>query len=105
LSNSNKSKNKAAEIVKLSPPIPAYLSKEVLEKSKFFSKEKKPITMAKMNTRQSYTQVTNPKVTDILKLKEDYPNLLAKKIENIYKIINNADKSKPYIKMTTKGLS
>jgi len=31
--------------------------------------------------------------------------LLAKKIENIQKIINNSDKSKPHIKMTTQGSS
>ena len=35
-----------------------------------------------------------------MKLKENYPDLLAKKIENTQKIINN---SKPYIKITTKG--
>ena len=57
-----------------------------------------------MNTRQSYAQVANPKVTNILKLKEDFPNLLAKKIENIHKIINSIDKPKPHIKMTTKDL-
>jgi len=41
LSNSSKSKDKAAKIVRLLPLIPAYLSKKVLKKSKFFSKEKK----------------------------------------------------------------
>jgi len=49
--------------------------------------------------------VTNPKATNILKLKEDYSNLPAKKIKNIHKIINNADKSKPHIKMTIQSLS
>jgi len=38
---SGKPKNKTAEIIKLSPSIPTHLSKEVLEKSKFFSKGKK----------------------------------------------------------------
>ena len=58
----------------------------------------------KTSTKQSYTQVTNLKITNILKLKENYPNLLAKKIENIYKIINDADRPKLCIKMTIKGL-
>ena len=48
--------------------------------------------------------MTNSKVSDILKLKKNYPNLLAKKIENIHKIINNMDRTKPQIKMTTKEL-
>ena len=46
----------------------------------------------------------NSKVNDILKLKKDYPNLLAKKIENIHKIINNSGKPKLKIYITTKGL-
>jgi len=57
-----------------------------------------------MNTKQSYTQVANLKISDILKLKKDYPNLLAKKIENIHRIINDIDKTKLCIKMTTKEL-
>ena len=49
-----------------------------------------------------YTQATSSKVSDILKLKDNYSNLLAEKIENIHKIINNIDKTKLQIKMTTK---
>ena len=37
---SGESKDKAAKIVRLPPPIPAHLFKEVLEKSKFFRKKK-----------------------------------------------------------------
>jgi len=69
-----------------------------LEKSKFFSKEKKPMAMVKKNTYQSYAQAVSIKVSNILKLKENYPNLLAEKIENIHRIINNKDKPKPCIK-------
>jgi len=58
------------------------------------AKEKKPMATVKMNTRQSYVQVENPKVTDILKLKEDFLNLLAKNIESIHKIINDIGKPK-----------
>ena len=37
-----------------------------------------------------------------MKLKENFPNLLAKKIKNIHNTINNIGKPKPYIYMTTK---
>jgi len=98
-SSSNKSKDKAAEIIKLSSP------KEVLEKYKFFGKEKKLMAIIKKNTYQLYAQAASIKVTNILKLKENYPNLPAEKIENIHRIINDKGKSKPCINMTTKGLS
>jgi len=67
--------------------------------------KEKNLTTAKTNTRQSYAQATNPKVVDILKLKEDYSNLQTKKIKNIHRIINDVDESKPHIKMTIKGSS
>ena len=62
------------------------------------------MTKTKMNTRQSYAQVANLKVTNILKLKENYLNLSVKKIKNIHRIINDIDKTKLYIKITTKEL-
>jgi len=46
-----------------------------------------------------------PNVNKILKLKENFPKLLNKKIENIYKIINNSGKVKPRINITTKDPS
>ena len=63
------------------------------------------MAIIKKNTYQLYAQAASIKVTDILKLKENYPNLPAEKIENIHRIINDKGKSKPYINMTTKGLS
>jgi len=105
LSNSRSSKDKAVEIIKLPPPILAHLSKEVLKKSKFFRKEKKPMTMNKASQKKSYAQVIGPSISEILKLRENYPNLLTKKIENIQKIINDFGKSKSYIKMTTRDSS
>jgi len=74
-----------------------------LEKSKFFSKGKKPMAIVKTNQKQLYAQVAGSNVSNILKFKENYPNLLTKKIENIQKIINDLGKPKPCIKMTTKG--
>jgi len=40
-----------------------------------------------------------------LNIKENFPNLLTKKIENIHKIINDSGKLKPRINMIIKGLS
>jgi len=42
------------------------------------------------------------KVSKILKIKEIFPNLPTKKIDNIHKMIHNIDKSKPKLNMTTK---
>jgi len=96
LLNSGSSTDKKAEVIRLPPSIPAYPSKKVLEKLKFFGKEKekKSMSMNKAPQKQSYAQVIGPSVSDILKLKENYSNLPAKKIENIQRIINDLDKSK-----------
>ena len=56
----------------------------------------------KLKTKQSYAQASAPKVGKILKLKKKFPNLLAKKIKNIYRTINDSRKVKPKINMTTK---
>lgn len=40
-----------------------------------------------------------------MKIKEIFPNLQAKKIEKIHKVINNNSKPKPKINMTMKDLS
>ena len=105
LSTSNSSKDKTVKIFKYSPSISACLFKKVLEKSKFFGKGKKKVTMNKVPQNKSYVQVAGPSVSEILKSKKNYSNFLAKKIENIQKIINDSDKSKPYIKMTIKDSS
>ena len=52
-----------------------------------------------------YAWALTPKVSDIIKIKENYSSLPTKKIKNIHKIINNLDKLKSRINMTTKGLS
>ena len=42
---------------------------------------------------------------ETLKIKEVFPNLQNKKIENIQKIISSEGKPKPWFNMTTKELS
>jgi len=102
-SYSDRSKEKTVEIVKLSPSIPVCLPKEVLEESKFFRKDKKSKIVINTNAKKLYAQTTSLNILNILKLKENYPSLLEKMIEDIHRIINNTDKTKPCIKMTTKG--
>jgi len=99
------SKYKQAEIVKLLPSILTRPSKKVLKKSKFFEKGNIAKRSAKPKNKQSYTQVSALKVDNILKLKENFPNFLNKKIENIYRMINDSGKIKPRINMTTKSPS
>jgi len=48
---------------------------------------------------------TSSNTKEILKIKETFPKLQAKKIENIQKIINGSNKSKPKQNMTMKDLS
>ena len=52
-----------------------------------------------------FAQASAPKVEDILKLKENFPNLLTKKIKNIHNLINSSRKIKSRINMTIKDLS
>ncbi len=51
---------------------------------------------------QVSTSVNNTR--KVLKIKETFPDLHAKKIENIQKIINSEDKTKPRLHMMTKEL-
>jgi len=50
----------------------------------------------------TYAQASFANVQDILKLKENFPKLSNKKIEEIHKTVNNSNIPKPYINMTTK---
>ena len=43
----------------------------------------------------SYIQVSSSNIQEILKLKKNFPKLSDKKIEEIHKIINNSNVSKP----------
>jgi len=55
----------------------------------------------------SYTQATKPpaNTSEVLKIKETFLALNAKKIDQINNIVKGNSKPKPQIQMTTKGLS
>ena len=61
--------------------------------------------MTNSNVRKLYAQATSSNILDILKLKNNFPNLLAKKIKEIQRIINNKNKMRPQLNMITKGPS
>ena len=44
-----------------------------------------------------YAQVLSRSIKEILKLKNNFPNLLFKKIEDIHRTINDTGKTKPHI--------
>jgi len=105
--------NKGKEIVKptyvspLSPPIPEKMPKEVNEVSKYFKKVNVP-------QKKSYTQVSSKSLSssslknimNTLKIKEIFPKLQNKKIDQVQKIINgNNSKPKLQINITTKDSS
>ena len=81
----NNKSDKLASFIKLSPPILAKTPKEIKEILKFFKKSSQPTR--KRDTMKSYVQVlfSSFNTKEILKIKETFPNLQAKKIENIQK--------------------
>lgn len=80
-------------------PPPQIPTKAFNEKSGNGKSANKPIAPTR-----SYVQVSSSNVRDILKLKENFPKLSNKKIEEIHKTVNNLNIFKLHINMTTKGL-
>lgn len=87
-------------------PVPSRFSKEELDKSKFHRKNyENPHKQPNREEGYTYAQTLFESIKEILKIKDNYPNLPSKKIEDIHNIINSIGKSKPHINMTTKGPS
>ena len=96
------------------PPPPLLLAKtkkEVNIISKYFHPKKPSVeNTAKgnnVNLGKSYAQASKSLVStsDMLKIKETFPSLNAQKIDQVNSIVNGQNKSKPRIRMTTKGPS
>ena len=94
-----------ASIERLPPPIPAKSPKEVNEISKFFKSNK--MNNSASNKTKSYAQASkqNASMADIIKIKETFPSMDVKEIDQINNIIRELSKSKPCIQMTTKSPS
>jgi len=101
---STKENNKPtpASIERIPLPIPAKSPKEVNVISKFFKMDNSMSSKAK-----SYAQALkqNTSISDVIKIKETFSSIRAKKIDQINNIVNGSSKPKPHIQMTTKGLS
>ena len=92
-------------------PLPAKSKKEINVISKYFY-PKKPSTnktnrSTNLQTNKSYTQASKmtTNTSDILKIKETFPALNAKKIDQVNDIVHRQSKPKLRIKMTTKDPS
>ena len=97
--------------VLLPPPLPAKTRKEVNVISKYFH-FKKPTgenrDQGKNNSSgKSYAQASKLSIntSEVLKIKETFLSLSAKKIDQVNSIVNSQNKPKPHIQMTTKGPS
>jgi len=76
----DKSKNKPGKIIELSCLILAKPFKEILE-LKFFKKIHKIVEKAKPNNKLLYAQASSPKVSKILKIKENFLTYLQKRLK------------------------
>ena len=91
------------------PPLSTKPRKEINTIPKYFqSKNQSDENKAPSgNPGKSYAQATKPSVTmsNVLKIKEAFPFLNAKKVDQVNNIVNGQSKPRPHIKMTTKGPS
>jgi len=103
----NKEKNgpSLANINRLLPPIPAKSPREINEILKFFKDNKTVILPT--NKSKSYTQASkqNMSTADVIKIKETFPSVGVKEINQINNIIKGPLKPKLHIQITTKGPS
>ena len=91
------------------PPLSTKPKKDVNTIPKYFqSKNHSDVNKTSSgNLGKSYAQATKPaaNTSDVLKIKEAFPSLNAKKVDQVHNIINGQSKPRPRIKMTTKGPS
>ena len=97
--------------VPLPPPLLAKTKKKVNVISKYFH-SKKPTVVNKdqcnnNNSGKYYAQTSKPSINtlEVLKIKETFLSLSAKKIDQVNSIVNGQPKLKPCIKMMTKAPS
>jgi len=88
----NKNKLVLASIERIPPPIPTKSQKEVNQISKYF-KSTPVIKLA----QKLYTQASKPALNtvEVIKIKDIFPALNAKKIDQIQNIIKDGPKPKP----------
>jgi len=104
-SNKSISKPIPVSIKKITLSIPAKSQKEVNQISRYF-KNIKPVSVTKP-TQKLYVQASkqSTSTSEVIKIKNTFLVLGAKKIDQIQNIVNGNSKPKLCIQMTTKGLS
>ena len=81
------------------PLVPLRLSREKLNKYKFYKKKKD-----KNTSQWSYVQAFSANIKEILKIKKYFSQLSDKKVEEVHKTIINSSKPELHINMTIKEL-
>ena len=99
------SKSTLASIKKIPPLIPAKSQKKINVISKYF--KNKQIEITNPGNSKSYAQASKQSTStlDVIKIKNMFPSIGAKKIDQINEIIKRSLKPKHQINMTTKGPS
>jgi len=100
--NNTISKLVLASIKKILSPIPIKSQKEVNQISKYF-KNIKPTIVIKL-FQKSYAHIFKPTTStaEVIKIKDTFLALGAKKIDQIQNIVKDSPKLKPYIQIMTK---
>jgi len=92
-------KGKQANISKVPPPIPPHPSK-IFMKNLASSSTRNPLK------KPSYAQASKGDIDEIIRIKKAFPKLLANKVSEIHKMLNNINQNKkPKLNITIKGLS
>jgi len=96
--------------VLLPPPLPAKSAKKVNVISKYFQNKKSSNENKNKdapNSTKLYAQVSKSpaNTVEVLKIKEAFPTLNTKKIDQVNNIVKEISRLKPKIQMTTKGPS
>ena len=88
------SKSIPTSIEKIPPPIPAKSQKEINVISKYF--KNKQTEIKNPGTNKSYTQVSKQGTStlDVIKIKDMFPSIGAKKIDQINEIVKGSPKAK-----------
>jgi len=107
--NTNKNNKKITKLVPISikkaPPPPLLLAKsknEVNSISKYFQGSKSTIEPKKLTKSYAQALKQSASTSEVLKIKESFPALNVKQIDQVNNIVKDNQKPKPHIQMTTK---
>ena len=103
--NKETNKHVLANIDRIPLPIPAKSQKEVNAISKYFKSNKLATDPKKSDMSYAQASKQNTSISEVIKIKEAFSSIGAKKINQINNIVKGTPKSKPRIQMTMKDPS